>query len=225
MAWNAPLCPNCQADYGPGAQWRPLADNEAEEAEQLRREPHLRRPLPSGEGTPAAVWKVERMGDGVRLRHENTFEMLWVSIGFAVLFGLFSAALVLVEVESTFEEGLWAFLLLAFLMPAMVLPSFIWPMIRGRRYWDVFPSGLVVTRGRLLRGMRELGAPLSVMAEPLDRRGAYVSPESIEGEWRLAFIGPKGRVLAFYAPVYVAVPLRDALRQQLKAIALSQKVV
>jgi len=32
-------------------------------------------------------------------------------------------------------------------------------------------------------------------------------------------------VLAFYAPVYVAVPLRDALRQQLKAIALSQKVV
>jgi hypothetical protein len=48
-----------------------------------------------------------------------------------------------------------------------------------------------------------------------ERRGVclVMLGREINRAWPLyfpAFVGPNGRVLAFYAPVYVAVPLRDA---------------
>ena len=217
LDWSASTCPNCHAVYGPDSAWRPLPDNEWEEAQQLQREPALRQGEVPADALPKD-WQVEAIGDGVRLRHAPSYGWVVGLLGIGVLFALFIAAGTSVDPEAEKHEVRGMFLAM-FLPFALIAATVAWPMLRGGRTWELFPSGLVTLRGRWRwrRKLVELGAPVSVMVEPLESSNINVAAAPDEDQ-RLVLRGPRGRLPVTKGERAGLLALRDDLRRQIRGL-------
>ena len=167
-------------------------------------------------GSLPADWRVAAKDDGVLLVHAPSFLAVVGMVGITTLLAIFVGAGTYVGVESTTKGAISMFLGML-LLPAFVLALAIVPMLRGGASWRIFPSGTVALRGRWHKHVVELGAPVSVMVEPLDHGNAYVPPGP-ESEQRLVLRGPRQAVVVAYAQPSELLPLRDALRRELKAL-------
>jgi len=214
LEWSAATCPACHAVFGPTSAWRPLPDNEWEEAQQLQREPALRAGEVAADALPDH-WQVKSIDDGVRLRHAPAYGWVVGVLGIGALVAGFIGAVTAVHPDSEENLGLFMFVVM-FLIPASVVATVAWPMLRGGRTWEIFPSGLVTLRGRWRwrRKLVELGVPVSIMVEPLESSNINVAaaPDDLQ---RLVLRGPRGRLPIINAERAGLLALRDEIRRQL----------
>lgn len=225
IAVHLHACPHCQARYG-AADWRPLPQSEAEEHQLL------------GDTTPPAAaaalppqWRVETQGGAVTLAGGPNAKEIATNVVATSLGALAFVGWSLYSGEAGDDADRLALYIIGGALPLVFCACFLPVILRGRRNWTVAPDGHVLERLRRGKRVIEIGAPVSVMIDPFDRKGRFKPLESRlmrrlperlrfgrEAERRLVLRGPLGEVIVTHEKAGLAYQLRDEMRRQMRAL-------